>query len=311
MGFHALTRLFSRHLTGVLAVSLFIGLAFPNLATLLRPLITPAVLLLLLATMLRIDWRQSLHYRRRPVLLSAVLGWMLIASPVLMWLALKWIDLPPGVEVALILMAASPPTLSSPSLAQIIGLDGALSLVVLCVAILVVPLTLPFLSIELLRLELSLGTLDLMLRLGGLIGGAFVAALVVRHLLGSERIERSSDIIDSALVLAMVVFAIAVMDGVAATFAADPGHVLMVAGIAFAANLGFQVLAWVVFSFTGRRTALTAGFSCGNRNMGILLPALPAAIWPDVFLFIAVFQFPIYMLPWVLVKVYGRLVKVD
>ena len=116
--------------------------------------------------------------------------------------------------------------------------------------------------------------------------------------------------IDSALVAAMVVFAIAVMDGVAATFAADPRHVMLVAAIAFTANIGFQVFGWAVFRRAGRRTALTAGFSCGNRNMGILLPALPAAIWPDTLLFIAVFQFPIYMLPWGLVKVYGRLLKV-
>jgi len=304
--FQALTRLFSRHLTGVLAVSLFIGLALPGLAALLRPLITPAVLLLLLVTMLRIDWRQAAGYRRRPVLLGSVLGWMLIALPVLMWLASKAVELPPGVEVALILMAASPPTLSSPSLAQIIGLDGPLSLVVLCVAMLVVPLTLPFLSIELLRLELSLGAVDLMLRLGGLIGGAVVVALIVRRILGRQRIERSSDIIDSVLVLAMVVFAIAVMDGVAASIAADPAHVLMVAATAFAANVGFQVLGWAVFNLTGRRIALTVGYSCGNRNMGILLPALPAVIWPDTLLFIALYQFPVYMLPWALVRTYRR-----
>jgi len=303
------TRFLSVQATRLLALSLFIGLGLPDLAAWMRPLLTPAVVALVFLSLLRLEPERALNHVRKPRLIALVLAWMLIASPLLMWLGLKAVDLSPGVETALILMAASPPTLSSPSLARIVGLDGPLSLVALLLAVLAVPFSLPVLSIELLNLQLSLATLDLIIRLGGLIGGTFAVALVVRRVFGAARIEAAGQGIDGALVLALVVFAIAVMDGVAAALIADPGHVLEIAAIAFAANIGFQAAGAGIFAAAGRRSALTAGFSCGHRNMGILLPALPATIWPDTLLFIAVLQFPIYMLPWASGRLYIRMLR--
>jgi len=302
-----INRFLSRHATIFLAVSLFIGLIFPELSKLLRPLLSPSVVALLFLSLLQIDWQRVFYFVRRPLLLGPAMLWLLVVSPIVMWLAVDATSLPTGIKVALVLMAAAPPTLSSPALSQMIGLDGALSLAMLGLAIIIMPFLLPPLSIEFLDLQLSMGTFELMTRLGVMIGGCLLAIFVSQWIFGKARIDAHAGSISSAALLSLIIFAIAIMDGVAVTFMEDPGHALMVAGVAFAANIGFQIIGAALFFVSGRKIALSVGFSCGNRNMGILLPALPAAIWPDTLLFIAVLQFPIYMLPWLQKRLYLRL----
>ncbi len=52
-----------------------------------------------------------------------------------------------------------------------------------------------------------------------------------------------------------------------------------------------------MFRPTGARNAATLALVAGNRNMALVLGAAPAAFEPDGFLFLAMLQFPIYLLP--------------
>ena len=61
------------------------------------------------------------------------------------------------------------------------------------------------------------------------------------------------------------------------------------------------------FLWLGRPAAFTVGFLAGNRNMGLLLVVLPAGLHPDIALYFALAQFPIYILPALLKPLYGRL----
>src|SRR3546814_4811888 len=69
------------HATWVLFVGVFLGLALPALATLARPLLAPAVAVLLTATLLRIDGRVMLGYLRRPRLAALIVAWLLLGAP--------------------------------------------------------------------------------------------------------------------------------------------------------------------------------------------------------------------------------------
>ena len=133
----------TRHAPKILAIGVFAGLAFPQLASLSRPLLTPTVWFLLVLTALRIDWAEIVVHARRPVVVGGVLVWLLIAAPALMALSVFSTGVPPGLAAALVLMAAAPPIMSSPALALMIGLDASLSLVVMVAATLLTPLVLP------------------------------------------------------------------------------------------------------------------------------------------------------------------------
>jgi bile acid:Na+ symporter, BASS family len=295
------------HATWVLFVGVFLGLALPSLASLARPLLAPAVAVLLTATLVRVDWRVMLDTLRRPGLVAAIVAWLLVGSPLVTAGLLAVVPLPGPLTTALVLMAAAPPILSAAPIAMMLGLDGALALVVGLIATLLTPLTVPPLALALLGLELDLSVGEFMTRLAVVVVIAFAAALVLRRVIGRERLSRIGRHLDGLVVVVMLVFAVAIMDGVTATLAARPGTVALWLLAAFIANPALQAAGTLAFAWLGRRRALTIGLVSGNCNMGLLLAAFPPSTDVDVALYFAVAQLPMYMLPAILLPLYRRL----
>ncbi|MCA1939819.1 MAG: hypothetical protein LDL26_02360, partial [Caenispirillum bisanense] len=152
-----------------LAGSVFAGLALPELATTLRPLLPPAVAMLLVLSMLRMDWAAVLDYARRPARMGLALAWVLVGAPVVMAAVVAPLGLSDGLRAALILMAASAPIMSSPALAVLLGLDASLALVVVVAATLTMPFTAPWAADLLAHLPLAIPTWELTARLAGLV----------------------------------------------------------------------------------------------------------------------------------------------
>jgi len=299
------------HATWVLFVGVFLGLAVPSLAALARPLLAPAVAVLLTATLVRIDWQMMQSYLRRPWIATVITAWLLIGAPLAMAAVLALLPLPGALTTALVLMAAAPPILSAAPIAMILGLDGALALVVALIATLLTPLTVPPLALALLGLELDIGVVEFMTRLSIVVAAAFAAAMVIRRLIGRERLPRIATHLDGLVVIVMLIFAVAIMDGVTATLIERPMTVALWLLAAFIANPALQIAGTLAFWWLGRRRALTVGLVSGNCNMGLLLAAFPPGTDFDVVLYFAVAQLPMYMLPAVMLPLYRRLVQPD
>lgn len=295
----------------VLFIGVFLGLAIPDLAALLRPHIGPIVGVLLFLSLLRIEWQAMSGYLRHPFSLIALLVWLLVISPALIMVLLLPLPMPEALETALILMAAAPPILGASAIALLVGLDAALAIVAGLSATLLAPLTVPPISFWLLGVELEVSTYEFMLRMGLVVGGAFVASLLVRFLAGTTRLRSAAREIDGAIVLVMLVFAIGIMDGVTETLFTRPSTVALWVLAAFIANPLLQILAFLVFIKLGRSRALTAGLMSGNCNMGLLLASLPESTDYDVALFFALAQLPMYMLPAMCLPLYRRLLPTD
>jgi BASS family bile acid:Na+ symporter len=300
------SRLLKRHAAYVLAAGVFVGLLLPDLASRLRPLLPVAVAIPMFLALLRIEWQDLMGHVSRPLVNTALCLWLLVVAPLLVWLVVGVLGVEAGLATALVLMAACPPIMSSPAMALLLRLDAPLVLVTMVIASLVAPFTLLAVSSTMVGLELGIQPLMLFLRLVLLIGGCLALALLVRRLMGPARLARCAEPLDAVALLSVLVFAIAVMDGVAALAAASPGHVLGFVAVAFLANLLLQASGAMLALPLGRRAALTIGFASGNRNMGLLLAVLPVDSEPDTLLFFAVAQFPIYMLPAALTPVYRR-----
>jgi BASS family bile acid:Na+ symporter len=300
--FHAL----SRHAANVLAVGVFVGLVLPDLAALMRPLLPTAVAGLLFLALLRIDWRELSWHLSRPLASVLLCTWFLIATPLLVWLAVGILGVDSGLAIALALAVACPPIVSGPAMALLLRLDASLMLVSVVSASLLAPLTIVMVSSYVIGVDLSIDPLALSLRLALLIGGCVLAAVAARRLLGHARLARGNDFFGMVSVVLLLTFAIAIMDGVMELVAQDAWYVLRFIIAAFIANIVLQLLGTAASAAMGRRAALTVGFASGNRNMGLLLAVLPAESAPDALLFFAVAQLPIYILPAVLAPAYRR-----
>lgn len=302
--------LLGRHATGFMAGGVLLGLAVPPLAALAKPLLVPTLLIPLTLALLRLDWGAVAAWRHRPLLIAALIAWLLGVSPILVWLVTELLmhaGLPPALQVALVLMAASSPIVSSVAIALIVGLDAALAVVAVLIATALVPLTLPAMAEALVGLRLEIALPSFMVRLALLVGSAFAVASVLRWLLPADALARRRELLDGLTVLNLVLFGLAIMDGVTAFAIQRPGYALAALAAAFAFNLLLQAAGYAAFRGLGRRAALSVALVSGNCNMGLVLVALQGKAAFEVTVFFALAQVPMYTLPALLTRLYRGL----
>ena len=296
--------------TRAVAASVFLGLALPPVSAALKPILPETVFVLLVLAFLRVDVAAVVGHVRRVSRLLVALFWTMAVVPVSAGAMLIAIDLPeraPGLSLGIMLQLAGPPIMSAPAFAYLMRLDGAFSLALLVAAIVLTPLTAPLVADWVLGAAMPLSAGALALRLSALLLGSAAVAWAIRRLAGPDRMARSTTRIDGMATLLLFVFAIAIMDGVAARIVAEPLFMAGLTALAFALSLGIIGLSMLVFARIGGADALVLGLAAGNRNMGLMIAALAAALPDTAWMFVAVSQFPIYLLPQILKPLAGRL----
>jgi BASS family bile acid:Na+ symporter len=289
-----------RHGTGAVAISMFVGIALPPLGAVFRPYFPETVIVLLVLAFLRVDPAGLRTQLARPGLLMMAAAWTMIAVPGLMGLTLAaagGTNLAPGLLLALMLHAVAPPTFSSPALAALIGLNAALSLALLIVCIAATPFAAPAFVGLFTGGALTLSPLALGTRLALILAGAAAAAWAIRAVAGKAWVERQEERIDGLSVVALFGFAVALMGNVLENTLANPLLVLGLIALATALSLGLSALTALMFLRAGRDSAFVLGHAAGSRNMGLMLAASAGLVPELVWLYVALAQFPIYLLP--------------
>ena len=113
--------------------------------------------------------------------------------------------------------------------------------------------------------------------------------------------------LDGFGVLMYFIFAIAAMDGVTKAALDNPRLVLFVLGCVFAVSAAGLVSSWLVLRLLPASERFMIGYGTGQRNMGLLVAALGVGVSPKTFLYFALAQFPIYLLPWLLGGIAARI----
>lgn len=303
----SILRLMARFAPWFLAAGVTCGIAVPGLAAVAKPLIGPAVFVILTAALAQLDLTHLRREAQRPSAAAVAVLWVLIATPMLMSLIVSVSPLPPTIAVSLLAFTLAPSIIGAPAFAALFGMRLALALVVSVGTNMLTPLILPALSVTLLGRELGVDAWTLMCRLMLLVGCATVAAAALRALLGSERLRAYGPNIDGALILGLIVLAIGVMDGVGAQLTQAPERILLLMLCAFVANFGAQAVTLALFLPFGRNFALTVAMLTGNRNGAILIAAMGVDGDALVKLFLALGLLPMYLSPLLLGPTYRRL----
>lgn len=301
--------LVGRHGTLVVAASLSVGILVPGLAAACKPVLGPTIIILLTLAFLRVDPVELGRHWTRPGLIATSAVWIMLAVPALLGVMFQVFGIErrmPGLFFMLVLQMSAPGLMSSPALAALMGLDVALTLASLILCTAVTPLTASLFTHGFLGTALA-SPLAFGFRLFFIIAGSAAAAAVIRRIAGREAIEAQRLAIDGLSVIAMFLFAVAAMDGVAAHFLRNPVLVIGLTLLAFALAIGLIAVTALVFARAGRSRALAIGVIAGNRNIGLMLAATGFHV-PDIaWLYFALAQFPIYLLPHLLKPLATRL----
>jgi hypothetical protein len=296
--------------TRAVAASIFLGVAVPPLAALFKPYVPEAIFALLVLAFLRVEPRHLLGYAARPGLVVAATAWMMLVTPALLgslFLAAGLRESAPGLFLALVLQACSAPLMAAPAFAALLGLDAALTLATLVLCMAITPLTAPAFVHVFAGDALAISGPALGLRLLLLLAGSALLAASLRRFAGPAWVERQRERIDGLNVVVLFVFAVAVMDGVAARFLADPRLVLALVASSFALTVASLALTALAFSRAGRERGLALGLAAGNRNLGLMLAASGTALPDLTWLYFGLAQFPIYLMPQLLQPLAKRL----
>jgi Sodium Bile acid symporter family len=296
--------------TRAIAAVVLIGIAVPPLGALLRPLVTPAIFILLCIAFLRVDATTLRSYLRRPQLVLAATAWTMLALPLLFGVVCVGLGLEtraPELFLALMLQAVAPPMMAAPAFAALMGFDATLVLASLVTSSALTPVTAPLFAYGFIGSALTLSPALLGLKLFAILAGSALVAIIGRRLLGPDAIARRKEELDGINIIVVFVFVAAVMEHAAADFIHAPLATLGLAVLAFAVSIAVLGLTAAVFARTGKERAFVLGLMASQRNMGLMLAATGGALPDYVWLYFALCQFPIYLFPQLLKPLARRL----
>jgi hypothetical protein len=286
--------------TRAVAASIVVGIFLPPLGTPLRPWFAEIVLVLLVLTFLRVDPTALRAQWAEPRLIVLAAIWTMLAVPAFMGLGLLALDLrhaAPALFLALVMNAIAPPAFSSPALAALIGLNAAASLALLLACTAATPFSAPALIAALTGNGVTVSPLSLGLRLVLMLAGAACIALAIRGVAGRDWLSRQADKIDGLSVVMLFLFALALMSNVLGSALADPLLVAMLLALACAVTFALSAITALVFLPFGADRGLAIAHAAGSRNMGLMLAASAGLVPELVWLYVALAQLPIYLLP--------------
>jgi hypothetical protein len=298
--------------TRAVAALVFIGLALPPVDAVLKPYVTEAIFVLLCIAFLRVEPNLLRGQLKRPGIVLAATIWTMVVLPILFGVSGVFVGLDrgsPDLFLGLMLQGVASPMMAAPAFAELMGFDTTLVLVTLVASTALTSVTAPLFAWTFIGPSLPLTPLTLGLKLFFILSGSAIVALVLRRLLGPAFILRHKEPIDGFNVIILFVFVSAVMENVGMRFIAEPGLMLLLTVLAFSIVLIILLLTALVFASASAPRAFALGFMASQRNMGLMLAAtahdLPDLVW----LYFALCQFPIYVLPQLLKPLARRVTR--
>jgi BASS family bile acid:Na+ symporter len=275
-----------------------LGIALPWLGPILRPTLTAAIIGMLTIAFLRVPPEALAAIARRPLPVIAATLWMMVLTPLIVAPLVAFVQPgDAGITLGIALQVAAPPTMTAAAYAALLGLDAPLGLALLLAAMAVTPLVSPIATAHVAGAAVPLDGLQLMIRLSLIVGGSVVAAIVLRRLIGTERLTALKAPLDGLTMLLLFVFAAAIMDKAVWRLFEDPVGLSVILLIVFGFALAMTWTTVPLFRWLGVDSALTAGLCAGHRNMGVLVAAMGTDLPETTLAYFAMAQFPVYLAP--------------
>tara|TARA_Y100001970_G_scaffold292597_1_gene434580 strand:+ start:11914 stop:12849 length:936 start_codon:yes stop_codon:yes gene_type:complete len=300
----------AKRATWFLAAGVFGGIAWQPLADTLAPWLEVLIVMNLSLSMIRIDPTSLRAYLRRPYLITIVFIFSMCLAPLILWGLTKAAGIDGPLGAGIVFHALATPIMSAPALCLLFGLDAALALIITVLSYALVPFTLPPLALWLLGIELDVTVWELMWRLGRIVGVSFLIAVIARYVTKPAFLQEQASRMDGIMVIGMVGVAVSLMSGLPDFASVKPTFTATVTLTTFAINIGLQISAATLFWRIGRPEALTIGLVTGNTNVALVLAAVSESASYDLLVYFVLGQFPIYILPLVVVPIYRRMADI-
>jgi ACR3 family arsenite efflux pump ArsB len=300
-------RLLGQHARWTLPFGVCTGLVLPALAEALHALVLPTMIGMITVSLLRLEWTALMATLTRPAPLIRMSVWAMLISPVAVWLLARIGLIPEALTVLSVLQAASAPIGSAAAFALFLGIPGHLCMAGTVVMTLMLPITLTATASLLLPsfgIQVDLGQFFIRVTLSAL--APFLITYVIRRMAGDGRLRAFDAELAGLNVVLLVLFAIAIMNGVTETFFERPGFILgLFAWSCFAAAF-WHGAGYLLLRANGFEQAMSSALLLGNRNLGLTLAVTAGTAGEAFQMYAGLAQIPLFCVPLLLSAVARR-----
>lgn len=294
----------------VVALGIVIGLCIPALSNAARPYLAVAIFLFTFGSFLKLKhtaMRDQIRHRRTTI---AIILWATFGVPAVVFAIILVFRPDPALTEGLLFWSLVPTSPACVAFSAILGLSTPLALLATVAATAASPFYMPLFAAGLGSYQLAINPAAMSLHLLALVGGAAVAAVLVKKF-AAGFVRDNPDAMTGIAVFALVLAGIGSMAGVREYFLAKPVVTLELLALAYAFNLGFQCAGTALFWRSARESALTAGLVSGTRTITLAWVVLGGHVLPLANIFFAVGMIAKYTAPALIKPLIVRLSKVD
>ena len=174
------TKLIEKYFSYLLFLALIGGLFLPQIGIILMPTIKPILMVMLLLSALKTDFKQVISYLKKPGLPLYIFIMTMIIVPIMVFLITNQID--QTLAIGLLLMTATPPAIASPVLTELFKGNVALSIVTVITCSLLSPITMPFLFNKLTSQSIELDSIGMAKALTFMIFTPIILAEIIKKI---------------------------------------------------------------------------------------------------------------------------------
>ena len=286
--------------SAIIAAGMGAGLLVPGLANLLSPLLLPSLFFIVLASLFpfrAVLVRSLLGFDRRVVV---VVAWLQIVLPVLVLAGGVVLHVPDNIMPFVLLSACSGAVFATPTLAGLFDLDRAHAARVMILSTILMPISIcvfvgPRVGLDNIEAFKTFGSRVFTFLV---IPALLILAYRMIELGGLKKFSESADRQAPRVgVIALSVFAVAIMAGVAEGFASDPAYTISLFFGALAVNVGMLIVTRLALGQLGAETAHSASIVAMTRNVGLAYAMVAAFFGPQLATYVALCQVPLLVGP--------------
>ena len=236
------------HARTLLPVGVIVAFFMPESGTFFKPAAPYILALLVSIAIVRLDilavLKDAVQPRRlvRNICLALVL---LIVTPYCLHSIATVAGLKEALQTLITWYAVSPPIGTTIWMCVFLGFSAPIAMEIVLLTNLLAPFTGPFMGEMLLGAAVPLSAMTLSLRLGAILFGGILLAVLAKWWLGDERINTYRGRFDGIATFLLLAFLVPVFDGVRAIVLAAPLMALALAGLATALNFGHQACVFI------------------------------------------------------------------
>ncbi|CAN1552673.1 COG0385 Predicted Na+-dependent transporter [Rhabdaerophilaceae bacterium] len=282
------------------AISIVLGLALPQLAAAMRPVLPVTIFIFTMLAFARMNMPGMGAVLAAPRRLLGTFAVSCVLPPLVGYLFLHvpfFRDLEPGIKLGIALMAAAPPLMASPVYAALLGFENSLALATLVLGMVATPFLAPMTASLMAGAEVPIAPSALAERLLLFVGSGIFGGFALRWLVGMPRLQSIKLELDGLGVLMFFLFAIAAMDGVLVASLAMPAQIFTMLALSTGISALNFALAYLILRPLAFNDRFSASICIGLRNMGLLVAPIIAILPKMTFLYFALAQIPIYVAP--------------